>query len=171
VTENHKLSVADMARLLDLITALADQGQCTPSEAIAGLEKMLAPRGGRQERRRAALTEFVARMRRLRLQRNQIIGAPLFRDPAWDMLLELFVSKESGRRLSVSSLCLASGVPPTTALRHLSRLEKHGLITRTGDPDDNRRWFVEPTEKAIDGIEKAAALLVEHSQVVDFVDG
>jgi hypothetical protein len=36
------------------------------------------------------------------------------------MLLELFAAHESGRCVSISSLCYASGVPPTTALRQSS---------------------------------------------------
>ena len=62
------------------------------------------------------------------------------------MLLELFVAHQGGRQVSVESLCHASGVPATTALRHLSLLEKHGLITRDGDAQDNRRWFIRPTQ-------------------------
>lgn len=41
----------------------------------------------------------------------------LFRDPAWDMLLDLTLAHTECRRVSVTSLCIASGVPPTTALR------------------------------------------------------
>ena len=91
----------------------------------------------------------------------------MFRDPAWDMLLELFVAHQGGRQVSVKSLCHASGVPATTALRHLSLLEKHGLITRDGDAQDNRRWFIHPTDKAINGIARAASLLVENGNAVD----
>jgi DNA-binding MarR family transcriptional regulator len=72
------------------------------------------------------------------------------------------VAYEQGNDLSVSSLCYASGVPATTALRHIQRLEEHGLIEREGDRLDNRRLFVRPTEKAILGLEDAVAMLMDH---------
>ena len=100
------------------------------------------------------------------MRRNEIVGAPLFRDAAWDMLLELYVAHERQQDLSVSSLCYASGVPQTTALRQLTRLEKFGLITREGDKTDNRRWFVRPTGKAIAGIGTIAGMLVDHVELL-----
>lgn len=159
-----RLSIADIARLLELVSNLTEEGDTTPGEVIERLEKMLCPCADRHERRRAELAEFVARLRAVRMRRNEIVGAPLFRDPAWDMLLELFVAYQNGRPVSVTSLCYASGVPPTTALRHLSRMEEHGLITRDGDATDNRRWLVHPTEKALAGIGRAAAMLMGHTE-------
>lgn len=165
--QETKLSVGDISQLLDVVTRIAEQGQCSPSEAIGRIASILSPDSSAEERDRASLVEFVARLRRLRLRRNELIGAPLFRDPAWDMLLELFAAHESGRRVSVSSLCYASGVPLTTALRQMQRLEKHGLLTRHGDSQDNRRCYVEPTAKAVAGIASMAAMLVEQTQAVD----
>ena len=64
------------------------------------------------------------------------------------MLLELYDADFTGRRISVSSLCFASGVPQTTALRWIKVLEREGQIKRTPDPRDGRRYFVELTESA-----------------------
>ena len=171
MSRDQRLSVTDIERLFDLVSVVSMQGQCTPTEAIQRMGELLAPAAMLGRRRSQVLAEFVSRMRRLRMRRNEIIGAPLFRDPAWDMLLELFAAHQAGRRISISSLCYASGVPPTTALRQLARLEQHGLIRREGDPKDNRRYFVEATDKAIEGIGQAAALLMEESQVAEAADG
>jgi hypothetical protein len=35
----------------------------------------------------------------------------LFKDPAWDILLDLYVARADGRGISVSSACIASGAP------------------------------------------------------------
>lgn len=161
-----RLSVPEISRMLELVERVAEQGKCTPSQAIDRMEALAAGHWERP-RRNVALAEFIARMSKLRLRRNEIIGAPLFRDPAWDMLLELFVAHDRGEPVSVSSLCYASGVPPTTALRHLARLEEHGLIRREGDRKDNRRWFVYPTEKAVSGIARAGTMLIEHSRATN----
>jgi hypothetical protein len=167
VGQESKLSVSDISQLLDVVTQVAEEGQCTPSEAVKRIAGILSPDTACEERDRAKLAEFVAGVRRLRMRRNELIGAPLFRDAAWDMLLELFAAHQSRRRLSVSSLCYASGVPPTTALRQLQRLEKYGLLTRVGDSEDSRRCFVEPTAKAIAGVAMVAGMLLDQSQAVE----
>jgi DNA-binding transcriptional ArsR family regulator len=77
------------------------------------------------------------------MSRNERLGAPIFRDPAWDMLLDLLVAHNDGKRLSVSALCLGSGVAMTTALRHIDRLERFGFVTREDDCHDERRIFVD----------------------------
>lgn len=80
----------------------------------------------------------------------------LFSDPAWDMLLDLTHAHLSGKRVSVSSLCIASRVPATTALRRISDLVSEGLATRVRDEADGRRVFVELTE---DGFSRMTAYI------------
>ena len=63
-------------------------------------------------------------------------------DPVWAMVLELCAARLDGRELSVTSLCLASGLPVTTALRRLDELERDGRIKRNPDRADRRRVFV-----------------------------
>lgn len=70
----------------------------------------------------------------------------LFSDPAWDMLLDLTYARLAGKRVSVSSLCIASRVPATTALRRIGDLVSEGLATRVRDEADGRRVFVQLTE-------------------------
>ena len=71
----------------------------------------------------------------------------LFSDPAWDMLLDLTHARLSGKRVSVSSLCIASRVPATTALRRIGDLVSQGLATRVRDENDGRRVFVDLTDE------------------------
>ena len=52
-----------------------------------------------------------------RRMRNEVFGDNLFGEPAWDMLLDLYASHLEQKRVSVSSLQIASAVPGTTALR------------------------------------------------------
>jgi hypothetical protein len=63
-------------------------------------------------------------------------------DPVWAMVLELCAAQLENRELSVTSLCLASGLPVTTALRRLDELEHDGRICRNPDKSDRRRVFV-----------------------------
>jgi hypothetical protein len=66
----------------------------------------------------------------------------LFGEPAWDILLDLFISAKQGKRVSVSSACIGAAVPTTTALRWLAVLESRGHIVREDDPADARRAFL-----------------------------
>ncbi|NVD45846.1 hypothetical protein [Qipengyuania atrilutea] len=87
-----------------------------------------------------------------RKARSDLFGADVFGDPAWDMLLELALSEAEGRRISVSSLCIASGVPVTTALRKIGLLEERGLIVRAADGTDRRRAMLRLTRRSREGI-------------------
>jgi len=51
--------------------------------------------------------------------------------------------------VSVSSLCIASDAPPSTALRHITLLEENGLITRSPSAHDRRITFVGLTDQAV----------------------
>ena len=66
----------------------------------------------------------------------------LFADPAWDILLDLFVAYADGLRISVSSAVIAANVPPTTALRWIALMTDRGYLVRAPDPLDRRRVYV-----------------------------
>lgn len=88
-----------------------------------------------------------------RADRDAIFQAGLFSDPAWEMMLDLAVAEASGRPISVTSLCIASGAPTTTALRRIDDLKDAGLIDRTPDPRDKRRILVQLTQPGRDRME------------------
>ncbi|HEX8643728.1 MAG TPA: MarR family transcriptional regulator [Allosphingosinicella sp.] len=91
--------------------------------------------------------EWVRTLIGLRQLRREYLGAELFFDPAWDMLLDLFASRLAGRRVTVTSLCIAAGVASTTALRWMKSLEAKGFILRHRDPGDRRRVYVELSDE------------------------
>lgn len=84
--------------------------------------------------------KILAAQRRLRLQ---IFPASLFSDPAWDILIELYVRQLEARRVNISRLTAALMVPATTVLRWLDRLEAEALITREKDIHDARSVWVD----------------------------
>ncbi|WP_148291669.1 MarR family winged helix-turn-helix transcriptional regulator [Novosphingobium sp. B-7] len=86
---------------------------------------------------------------RFRRRRDDIFPKGIFADPAWDILLDLYISEVEGKKISITSACAAACVPATTALRWLSVLEERGLIVRIDDPNDNRRSFVRITGDAV----------------------
>ena len=86
---------------------------------------------------------------KLRRRREASFGAELFSEPAWDILLHLFVAAAEYRTVSVSAACDGAAAPPTTALRKLRQLEEARLIVRVGDPGDARRSYVRLSPKAL----------------------
>lgn len=126
---------AELASLLETgtVSAVAQLG--------AG---QMAPPDRARERCAAARTWIT--VRRLR---DRIMGGELFADPAWDMLLDLYTKRHSGHPISISSLCIASQAPPTTALRWIARLEAAGCIVRRADPHDKRRVYAELTAETV----------------------
>ena len=129
----------------------------TPAPAPA-LEKAPEPatRTGQENRR----LDILRALQQSRVARDKFFPKGLFEDPCWDMLLDLMANHLRGRRISVSSLCVASGVAQTTALRRISELNDRGLVRRIADERDGRRVFVELTEQGI----AALSAYVEHIQ-------
>lgn len=101
-----------------------------------------------------ARAEAASRYLKLRSQRDAIAGPSLLSDPAWDMLLDLFVGHITGRDVSATSACVASRRPATTSLRYIERMAKQGLIRREKDCNDNRKVYLRMTEKAFRAVAK-----------------
>lgn len=97
----------------------------------------------------ARLVRQIIRQRRTRAK---FLDGDLFADPAWDMLLDLTAARVEYMRVSVTSLCIASGVPPTTALRWINQMVDVGLLDRVEDDADRRRAFIELSDKAADAM-------------------
>lgn len=87
---------------------------------------------------RVALARRIYQARRLRAGALSV-AADLFQDPAWDLLLDLYIAHVERREVAVTSACIAANVPPTTALRWISALVQRGLVERASDPNDRRR--------------------------------
>ena len=102
-------------------------------------------------------SELIERARQTyanRARRARIFSAMMFGEVAWNMLLILYVSDQSGSRHTVSDLTNMSGAPQTTALRWLGFLENtEGLVRRKPKPTDRRIFMVELTDKAREALD------------------
>jgi hypothetical protein len=109
-------------------------------------------RSQRSERRYLAQARQAYSLRR---KRAAIFGNPeLFGEPAWDILLDLYIAHADGKPVSVSSACIGSAAPPTTGLRWLGVLAEEGLVARENDADDHRRVLVRLTHAGISAMER-----------------
>lgn len=84
------------------------------------------------------ITNFLADTLRKRRLRGDYVSREILSDPSWDMMLDLYLSERRGREVTVSSLCIASQAPFTTALRWIAKLEGKGLICRLPIPSGRR---------------------------------
>ena len=93
---------------------------------------------------------LAARAKRLyqerRLREKFFRNADVFGEPAWDILLDLMIAKCLNKQISVTSACIASSAPLTTALRWIGAMVDGGLIIRASDENDKRRAFVRLTD-------------------------
>jgi DNA-binding MarR family transcriptional regulator len=145
----HGVSAGDGTRLEQAVLTLAQRWDCPVASAIARIEALAVSARPPEVALPAALRSVLKQ----RARRNERLGVDLFRDPAWDMLLELLAAHYERRAVSVSGLCFASGVPATTALRYVERMVGEGLIVRTGDFGDQRRVLVEIARDRLGAVE------------------
>lgn len=122
----------------------------TPPDAATILEDSAATTDADDARLAAvARAEYAARRRR-----DRLFDAGIFAEPAWDMLLDLFIQQHEQRPVSVHSLCIAAAVPQTTALRWMSKLAENGLIERRPCEYDNRVIHIELSERGLNVMER-----------------
>jgi DNA-binding MarR family transcriptional regulator len=94
--------------------------------------------------------ELLVEARRLsnaRRVRDRLFGRDLFPNPAWNILLDLFIAGEEGRNVTIKSACSAAGVPQSTALRHIAHLIEVRLAVRRQHPSDARSAYLKLSER------------------------
>ena len=74
-----------------------------------------------------------------RKMRRRFLPAELFHEPAWDMLIALFIAHNDTRPTNVKALVAMADAPVTTSQRWIEHLHKLKLIDRVNDPADRRR--------------------------------
>lgn len=162
--------IAERLDRIDGVAAAPEEGMFRFESPDAPFREAAAPGGDRLVRSaRPPLPDprLIRRILRQRQLRARFFDAELFADPAWDILLDLTAARAEHARVSITSLCIASGVPPTTALRWIGQMTHTGLLVRVEDETDRRRAFIALSDTAADAmaryfaeVGKAAAQLV-----------
>jgi hypothetical protein len=98
-----------------------------------------------------------------RQKRAHYLPETLFAEPAWDMLLDLLRAELSEQPITISSLCIAAGVPPTTALRWIQRMVEMGVLVRHSDTCDRRRAFIELAPKTSKALHRYFSEVIEEA--------
>jgi hypothetical protein len=112
------------------------------------LKELPAPQGAKPESvTPAKILKYAENLYNLRRQRENFFDKSLFGEPAWDLLLDLFIQGERGKQVSISSACVGAAVPTTTALRWVTTLMTKGLLCRVTDDTDARRSILKLTRE------------------------
>lgn len=141
--------------VVDLIKDFTAKLLAVAEEFSGRAEQVIPPRGEPTPRSdqatRLALARVLLDQRRLR---RDFLPDELFHEPAWDMLLALYLAWHEGRTMNVKTLVGASDAPVTTSQRWIDHLAKSNLVTRVVDPADRRRIEVSLSQTGLQAIEK-----------------
>lgn len=153
-----QFSAAQMRQLGVALLKLADalDDNWSPEEVRSSYHWLTM--AGKIERSSMRLAQVATSMRAAARRRTRHLSGEWFGEPAWEMLLELFIQFAGGARVSTKSLAIASGAPDTTALRIMDRLEAAALITRSPSQMDKRVTLVSLTRE---GVVAVGSLLME----------
>lgn len=110
-----------------------------------------SPTGSEEQDQLAAIAQSEFHNRR---RRDSLIGNDLFAEPAWDMLLDLYVQHNRGQPVAVDRLCALSAVANTTALRWLGLLIEKELVTRSPSAAEDDIIRVALSERGIGEMER-----------------
>jgi DNA-binding MarR family transcriptional regulator len=113
------------------------------SSSLAELRRSHQPPSPAQ---REVLREDATRIQFSRGLRRKLFEPNMFGEPAWDMLLALYIIDNDQRRLGTGELARLAGVALTTCLRWLDYLNEQDLIWRVPSTLDQRIVSVELSE-------------------------
>jgi len=124
----------------------------SPSSDWRGEDETYVVGRSKTERPRLPDGAAIRRVIRHRQARARFFDSELFADPAWDILLDLSAARAERQQVSVTSLCIASGVPATTALRWIGQMVEGNLLVRVADPHDRRRAYIALADTTADAM-------------------
>lgn len=139
-------------RMRDLAASLLRLADAIDQDWPHGQERSIFRWPNKQARIERNAVNLAAKARLIyaqRLRRRAHLSERLLSEPAWDMLLELFMQFAGGAKVSTTSLCYAAHVPMSTALRYVALLEELGMVRRQVSEFDKRIVFVSLTNTGI----------------------
>lgn len=127
--------IADARRLLALVAGAGAPGADPSGQSVT-------PDSENADR----LKSFARQIYEKRQKRIARFGSQMFGEPAWEMLLILYLG-EGGERQSQTRLADLSGAARSTAMRWIDYLVRKGLAHREDHPTDKRRNFIALSDK------------------------
>jgi DNA-binding MarR family transcriptional regulator len=95
-----------------------------------------------------------------RRRRERHFPQGLFKEPAWDLMLALFIAREEGRELDLIQACEVAGVTPGAGRSLLAKMESEGLVARAKSNRNRKRQTVALTKHSIERLSDYLAALI-----------
>lgn len=144
------MSLTDIKKLaeqLDAAQALLDEIRIT-----SGC-RAFSPIATSAPRRMETAIETATRARDERRIRRDFIGSDeLFGEPAWDLLLDLFIRQTNDEDNSIMSARINADTPTSTIMRWLDVLESTGLAQSHTDPANLEHRLIQLTSAGYAGM-------------------
>ena len=122
---------------------------------IAALSDSLHP-----ELAGSSLRAVAERLYDERRRRDQYFPPGMFGEPAWDMMLALFIAREEGRELTFGEAYDAAGVRAGPGRALIRRLEANGMVRRCRARSDRKCQSVALTDNAVERLSDYLASLL-----------
>lgn len=154
-----------MESVEDLIRDLSSKLGAIAGEFTSRADRIIAsgrPSGGAPAINPLTPVDLVARARQqlaMRKARRRHFPPDLFHEPAWEMLVALFIIYQTERSMNVKALVACSDAPATTSQRWIDHLHKSGLIDRVTDTLDRRRIDISLSDQGYDAMARYMAEL------------
>jgi len=139
---------ADEAQELAELTRQVAELNRTVSQLVTACASS-GSRTGQPQPRRYEAADIARRELCARRDRTKYLSADLVGEPAWDMLVDLYVHYLERKAISIGSACIASACPATTAMRYIDLLVEHNLVRRVPSATDRRTVYLELTNTAL----------------------
>lgn len=131
---------------------------------IGGLHLVVSIETRLNEDARGSLARMLYRQWKIR---DRLLGSRVGAEPAWNLLLYLYIAEEEGRLVSVTSASFAAAVPPSTGLRWISKLAAAGFVLRTRSVGRRAVWL-SLTKAGREAIAKTLARILLDSKLEPF---
>lgn len=149
---------SEAARLIKLLLKRIDEPNSRLQEEVRSIDAILSSPSRIANRK--TLIELARHTFMARRARSRFIGGAMFGEPAWDMLLALYVTESSSRQ-TITRLTELSGVPATTALRWIEHLISQGFARRRPHITDGRVTFIEISDKGRNSLDAYFSAMLE----------
>ena len=146
VSKVSDLAVARSAREIARISAIVDQKRSDANAPETFTDRDL--------KRNAFMARRLLDISR---QAETMFDGTLLSNPGWDILLDLFIQRSEGKRISIISVCIAANAPTSTVLRYIEAMIASGAIVKIPSLDESETLLIDLSEHTYARLNKILA--------------
>lgn len=162
-TKTIEISPEDLSSLQRVLSSLSDSALSDSRFSDSGLNHFDGdPEASVNENfPRARLHKMALTLLTLRKRRSDFLYRAMFGEPAYDMLLGLYVAESDERPITAARLAHIAGVAQSSAARWIEYLVAKGLIQRERHPAHKRASILNLSPRGREALEGLFATMFE----------